>query len=234
MVNTKVQYEVSVDGKSYILSSQDYNIFTDCTAKINEILSRASVIEPGKSVSPLPQVNNVAPVKEWLTGETGRRILGDLYDNVVYYNHDTGSWNRSMYNGYPLFDDYIYDRWLNDKHVATNHSKAFKTGLEAMPVFSKLYELVANVTITVASQESSSYSKWASNVKYDCEGHGVLGNLIVRAKVDGRLKLLHPAWFGQGNYRLAGAAAKYGALEFARDGHLFPSFRAALCAGPDR
>lgn len=220
MVNTKGQYEVSVDGKSYILSSQDYNIFTDCTAKINEILSRASIVESGKLSSPLHHVGNVPPVREQLTDETGRRILGNLFDNVVYYNHDTGKWNRSEYNGYDI----------PEQGMDTAASINFKQKLEKMPAFA-LCELVANVTVVVKGRDYPGYCKWTKEARYDPKGVAVLGNLIVRDKVGGQLRLWKPAWFGVCYTGHSDSAAMGVGCVFARDGAIYADFRAALCAG---
>ena len=163
----------------YIISQHDFNLLDKYTdnadqniKKIKEILARYKKTE-----------------KEQLTPESCHRILGDLYNNVVYYNHDTEKWNRNFYNGC----------FIMDQEVDTATAKKLKQALETIPQFSKKYELVANITLIVSKRDFPGYEKWAHNVKHCATGTATVGNLIVRNKSRGRLELWSPAWIGVEN-----------------------------------
>lgn len=197
-------------GNGYVLSQQEYNTLNECVGKIQDILSHARVVENGKEV-----LQPAKPVsKEILTSESAQRFLGGLYNNVVYYNHDSNSWNR---------------REISNEGFDTAGAEWLKIVLESQPVFKDKYELVANVTITVDSKEYPGLAKWAKNVKYSSKGTAVLGNLIVRAKTTGRLELWNSAWLGVDDCGDPSDAAD-SAVVFAFSGAVDPIFRAALCS----
>lgn len=193
--------QVNVDGVEYTLFRRDYDLLYD-------ILTRARILK-----------------NEKLTETRAKRLLADLYPNVLYYNHDTGMWNRRVYNGYDI-------EWQD---VATKFSKDLKAVLERVPVFGNFYELVANIIITVDGDVFSGNGRWVDNVKYSPNGAGVLGNMIVRNKKYKNLELWNKSsWLGVDIYAGARDAVCCGAAGFAVDGASVARFQTALLAARNR
>lgn len=167
----------------------------------------------------------VMSAREQLTEDTCIGIFGNLCDKVLYYNHDIGKWQRGTYHG-------IYSEYSIFVHEAESEAAIrLKQVLEETPEFS-LYELVANVTVVVNTKNYPGYAKWTNEVKYDPTGTAVLGNLIVRPRAGGQLRLWSPAWIGVANLRESDFAGLWwGAKRFAQFVAGKPDFRVALCAG---
>lgn len=166
-------------------------------------------------------------VKEQLNEETGRRLLGDLYKNVVYYNHDTGKWNRQTYIG----NYRIYKQDLD-----TIYSKRLKWQLDNTPDFFKAYELVANVTVIVKDTYFPNIAKWTKvkDIKFSPSGTSVLGNLIVRRNDSGKLEMWSPFWIGVMDYSFTVDAVEDGAFKFAYFCCDLPVFRRTMITGRSR
>ena len=96
------------------------------------------------------------------------------------------------------------------------------------------FELVASVIMLVSKQDYPGKNTWTyanANI-YDKKGRYIVGNLIVRDKMTGALKVWnHDAWVGVYNYSTWGSEKYTGIAIFSKQFVEDPEFRTALFAG---
>lgn len=165
-----------------------------------------------KSAPAQPQTTGAAQ----LTDAAITQLVG--HENVVYYNLDTNSWNTNTYNGYKI----KYQNW---DALAV---KEFKATMEKIPEFSKNYEMVASIIMTINDKDFHDYGKFVSAPKYDSTGKAVVGNIIIRNKNTGKLELYCKDWLGVLKFYFPKDAVRTGAYWFAYYGARLPGFRAAM------
>jgi len=181
------EYKV-INDVHYEMSKQDYEVLSSCMQKINEILTRATVVENDNSAVPprFVATHTVAkPVKkEKLTIVALKYLLGANYSHTCIYNNETRTLLTKKYNGADVYSDNRFIRASN------NLKEMFDT---TFPRF----EQVAQVTIQVSKADYPGRSKWTKgDVKFDKKGRYIVANLIIRDKLTGYLYLMNPGWFG--------------------------------------
>lgn len=159
---------------------------------------------------------------EQLTDDVAKRLIGHI--NVVYYNFDTGFWNTNRYNEYIITDQFL----------DTKSAKKFKTAMEQEPEFSKKYEFVANVVMTIDSAMQPNWGTLIKAPQYNNAGTAIVGNVIARNKKTGKCELYGQSWIGTGDCETVANAAIYGADRFSFNGAHSPDFRAKLLAAHTR
>lgn len=140
-----------------------------------------------------------ASEKEILTASKMRNLFGTSYENIVYFNFDTETWNRSKYLGFTM----------GNQSIDARDAMEMKHMVEKEPEMQNL-EVVASVTMSTADAEYPGNGNVASAVKYKRD-HNIVGTLVLRDKTTGKILPVAPCWLGVEDYAKMSVAAFYGA-----------------------
>ena len=199
---------VIVDGVRYELSPADWNLQ-------QQILSRARVVKDDKAsqvkhvAEPVVAKKESAP-REQQPDDVVKGFIG--HTNVVYYNWKTNKWNTNKYNGCLI--EYI-DRGMFEK---------FKAEMENIPEFGRHYELLTPVIMATEFEWGFGELRPRPGAQYSEFGDDAVGNIIVRDKATGKLKLYWRSWLhivGGNKTR----AASRGMYSFVKEGAYFSRYR---------
>ena len=154
--------------------------------------------------------------KEVLTDDKMRSLFGASYNKIVYFNFDTGVWNRPNYLGFTI----------GDQRVDTNNALEMCKKIEQDPKMAK-YELVASVTMATSDNQYPGTGRCANNVDYKLASN-IVGTLILRDRETGCILSMIPGWMGVDQFEKRSVAAFYGAdamaYKLANNSHLRLNF----------
>lgn len=166
-----------------------------------------------------PQVQPVVE-KEILTDGKMKNLFGASYENIVYFNFDTECWNRSRYLGFTM----------GDQSVDARNAMEMKQMVEKEPEMQGL-EVVASVTMSTPDCEYPGTGNIAGKPTYK-RARNIVGTLILRDKVSGKILPPAPCWLGVDDYVKVSVAAFYGAdglvYKLANNGQLRNKFISEL------
>ena len=133
-------------------------------------------------------LNRATPIetdadKEILTDQRAQQILGSNINGAIYFNYDTGKWNRNEYMGHPI--KYEADN--------TKYAQEFKQRLESAPQFQDI-DIIAYIIMPIYNTHFMDYDMTTTNPTYDSKGDFIVGNIICRNKKDGNILPINPKW----------------------------------------
>lgn len=185
--------------------------------KLHALLKNIGVGYYNFKSKPVPES---VPEKEILTAGKMRNLFGASYENIVYFNFDTESWNRSRYLGFTI----------GNQAVDARDAMEMKRVLEQKPEMQQL-EVVASVTMATPDSEYPGTGNIAKNPIYKRSAN-IVGTLILRDKTTGKILPVAPCWVGVEDYKKMSIAAFYGsdglAYKLASDGVLCDRFVSEL------
>lgn len=180
------------------------------SARINQILSNAQIIQNGQSivatqkpetaVAAAPKPETIVE-KEKLTTNIIESLFGP-YQNLRVYNNEEDRLIAMHYND-------ITPLWTTG---FTKTSRRLKERFEEkFPQF----ELVAQVTMQVPEEFFPGIQRWSSArsvAKFSAAGTCIVGNLVIRDRRTGKLERFNDTcWFGVDRSDTSSAAARSGA-----------------------
>lgn len=145
------------------------------------------------------EIKSEPGVKEMLTQDKMKDLFGESYKNIVYFNYDTGVWNRPNYLGFSI----------GDQRVDTRDAMEMRRMIELEPQMQK-YELAASVTMATGDEEYPGTNRVAKIPQYK-RARNIVGTLILRDKKTGKILPVVPCWLGVESYPKMSIAAFYGA-----------------------
>lgn len=222
------EYKISQSEKDEITKILQY--IKNGTARINQILANAQIIQNGQSIVATPKPETVVPAapkpetiveKEKLTTNIIESLFGP-YQNLRVYNNEEERLIYRDYNDIKPYWDIGYTR------APQLLKKEFE---EKFPEF----ELVAQVTMQVPECNFPGEQKWSSEqmvVRFSADGTCTVGNLIIRNRQTGKLERFNDTrWFGVSHHAEARAASKCGAYSLPFNIKCTPNFLENLLAG---
>ena len=140
-----------------------------------------------------------ATEKELLTVGKMKSLFGAAYKDIVYFNFDTGLWNRSSYLGFGI----------GNQNIDTRNALEMKSAVEKESEMQGR-EVVASVVKAVDRDDYPGDGRISSGAKYK-RSSNVIGTLVLRDKNTGKILPIAPCWLGVEAYPMVSVAAFYGA-----------------------
>ena len=160
------------------------------------------------------------PKKEILTTEKMKNLFGASYKDIVYFNFDTGTWNRPNYLGFSM----------GNQKIDTEHAMEMKRLVETESEMQAL-EVVASVTKSVPDAQYPGNGRVTPYAQYK-RACNIVGTLVLRDRTTGKILSVPACWLGVEAYPKMSVAAFYGADGFvyklANDGFLRDTFVSEL------
>ena len=145
------------------------------------------------------EIKSEPGAKEILSQGKMKDLFGESYKNIVYFNYDTGVWNRPHYLGYSI----------GDQRVDTRDAMEMRRMIELEPQMQG-YELVASVTMATDDENYPGTGRITHEPQYK-RARNIIGTLILRDKKSGKILPVAPCWLGVESYPKMSIAAFYGA-----------------------
>ncbi len=125
---------------------------------------------------------------ELLTDEKMQSLFGTSYNNVIYYNFDTDTWNRKDYLGHVVqrADNVVPDSWA-------------KLAKEVIGREYPNIELVACVMMMVDSADYKTLGGIIKNPRFDASGVSVAGNVLWRKRRGSKIMPVSQTWICSGH-----------------------------------
>ncbi|MBR5575275.1 MAG: hypothetical protein IKV93_01910 [Alphaproteobacteria bacterium] len=140
-------------------------------------------------------------VAEKLTDAKMRELFGANYKNIVYYNFDTGTWNRDSYMGYSIGNQ------KTDTKNANEMRRVMESDMNG-------WTLVAAAVMAVGDEDFSSVgAEIPSNVQYKRSGN-IAGTVVLRNPM-GQIVNVRMPYIGVAKYEKISLASFFGADAFA-------------------
>lgn len=166
----------------YQLTKSEYDILMTNLNKIQDILSHAQIVE-SKSGQP---VRNCFVQPEKLTDEKMQELFKTNYRHIMYYNLDTGLWNKTRILGWKLLREYnVAEQFMSAKNI-----------LESCPEFHYL-EIVAFVVMPIVhvNEQFGVIEDPVPNTTSKIQhGGGWGGTIVCRDKFTGKLRPVPNTW----------------------------------------
>ena len=205
----------------YKITQTDYNILKNALVVLSSKvsgLSHACALANAKNVmeriQPIPKIVNG---KEVLTDDKMRELFGMNYDGILYYNFDAKKWNTGKYMGIPV----------KGQDIDTANAIEMQIKMHRMKEFAD-FELVAVVTMLVPSNLFSTCDNIVENPQYDMSGNAVLGTIVKRGKVSGRILPMVNRWVPVRRYIDHDTACADGSYRFVFEGATNPLYSKLL------
>lgn len=158
--------------------------------------------------------------KERLTSDKMKDLFGTSYKDIVYFNFDTGTWNRPNYLGFTV----------GNQKIDTKDALEMRRMCELEPQMQAL-EVVASVTMATSDEDYPGTERIAKEPVYK-RSRNIVGTLLLRDKVTGRILAPASCWLGVEAYPKMSIAAFYGAdglaYKLANNGQLRNKFISEL------
>ena len=196
--------------KNYKISAEKYNILmrsindADLTTAMDVLKSLTR--QETKIVSEKKQ--------ECLTNKKMREIFGKTYNGLVFYNFDLKKWNGKSVD---------LSKLKNNSYEINLVKRVLEAEIKELD-----FELVALVTMSISDSKYVRWGRAIDNAKYDAKGHVLVGGLLWRDKVNGRVLSGGVGW-QQGDFFLCDSNLREDAIRrFVRDIICCESFRTGL------
>ena len=185
----------------------------------NADLITAMRILKGNLYEPLGNKTEKKQNKEYLTDKKMREIFKKEYRGLVFYNYDLEMWGGTAAD------------------LSKLKNKSYEIDLVKRILESEIkklnFELVAVVTMSISDSEYFGWGKAHNNVNYDATGHILVGGLLWRDKISGRLISGVSRW-QQGDFFLCDRNSHEDAIHrFIQDIVRYESFRSGLIRTKD-
>ena len=121
--------------------------------------------------------------KEILTDKKMQELFGSNTNGIIYFNYDTGKWNRTEYMNTPI-------RYTEEN---TKYAYEFKKSMKNEPVFQDT-EIIAYVIMAIKNTHYMDYEATITNPTYCPDGDFIVANIVRRSKKDGCILPINPTW----------------------------------------
>ena len=128
-------------------------------------------------------------MKEILTDDKMRQILGANYNDVIYYNFDKAAWNADSYLGFKIENQAEYTKIANQCKALVESDAQFEP-----------FELVAVVTMVIDDEQYTEFGAKVKKPKFSKFGKSTVGTLVQRDRKSGKILPVSENWMGSGEY----------------------------------
>lgn len=209
----------------YKLSELEYICLLDCLKKTDnqdaiKLLEKVQIVSSDERKKKKSINHKKLEKKEFLTNSKMHKLFGNNYKGLIFYNFDEEKWN-------------IKDNKNSKLRNKTYDINLLKRSLES--AINKIdYELVAFVTMPVADANYIGWGKILQNIKYDPKGHVLVGTLVWRDKMSGKIVPVSSNW-QQGEFFLCERNSKEDAINrYVQDIIRYENFKKGIFADHGR
>ncbi len=186
------------------MTQEEYNLLKKEFNKLKKLLDNVEIVRSDKRGT-AKQLNSC----DLLDDNVMQVLFGINYKNILFYNFQTNTWNTKEFLGYKY--------GFHERYVTAN-VKEFKRAFDELFCKSGL-ELLACVVMPVSLQKYPCLSGCVINKPvFKPNGRGVVGTVVCRDKVSGKLLSLGDRWIGVAGYKSVPELVQAGMSRFAVEG----------------